>query len=152
MAAGGSSDGGTFQARSWARRRAVQALYQWEMAGQDVSEIDAQFRAGQDMGRADLAYFAELLHQVPARLDDLEARLAPCLDRPLAGLDPVERVILLIGGYELIYRLDIPYRVAINEAVALARVYGAEEGHKFVNAVLDRMAQQQRAAGKTGAE
>ncbi|HQU15572.1 MAG: hypothetical protein B7Z66_00810 [Chromatiales bacterium 21-64-14] len=152
MAAGGSAGGSVYQARSWARRRVVQALYQWEMTGQDVSDIDAQFRVGQDMSRADLAYFEELLHQVPAHLDDLQARLAPFLDRPFAGLDPIERVILLIGGYELGYRLDVPCRVAINEAVALARIYGAEEGHKFVNGVLDRMAQQLRAVEMTGEE
>ncbi|HXH02304.1 MAG TPA: transcription antitermination factor NusB [Candidatus Competibacteraceae bacterium] len=130
--------------RSWSRRYAMQALYQWQMTGQDLGQIDAQFLADQDMDKADEAYFHELLHQVLARVDHINHLLAPCLDRPLEQLDPVERAILWIAGYELCFRRDVPYRVVINEAVELAKRFGAEQGHRFVNGVLDKMARRVR--------
>ncbi|GBE09898.1 hypothetical protein BMS3Bbin12_01290 [bacterium BMS3Bbin12] len=150
MAGRGAVGGGAHQARSWARRRAVQALYQWDLTGQDLTEIEAQFHGGQEMDRADVGYFRELLHQVPACLDELRAALAPCLERPFEALDPVERTILLIGGYELGHRREIPYRVVISEAVSLAQMFGAEDGFRFVNGVLDRLARALRAAETAG--
>lgn len=132
------------RARSWSRRFALQALYQWQLTAQDVGVIDAQFIADQDLSKADVAYFQELLHQIPARCQALDTALATCVDRPLAQLDPVERAILWIGAYELAYRSEVPYRVAINEAIELAKRFGAEQSHRFVNGVLDRLGKRLR--------
>ena len=132
--------------RSQARHHAVQAVYQWQMTGQDVAEIDRQFLEGQDITKFDVGYFRDLLHGVPSHLNALDEALTPLLDRSLASVDPVERAILRLGAYELLYHLEVPYRVAINEAVELAKVFGATDGHKYVNGVLDRMAKQARRA------
>jgi N utilization substance protein B len=126
--------------RGWARRCAAQALYEWQMTGQDPNRIAAQFLADEDLRKADPDYFRELVQQVPARAAEIDTALEPFLDRPLAQVDPVERAILRIGGYELTQRPDIAYRIVINEAVELAKVFGAEQGHRFVNGVLDKLA------------
>lgn len=133
------------RARSRARRCAVQALYQWQLTGQDPAEIEAQFLDEQDMGQVDVEYFRELLHQVVGRQAALDEALAPHLDRPIHEVDPVERAVLRLGAYELACRLDIPYRVVIDEAVELAKRFGAEQGHRFVNGVLDQAARKLRA-------
>ncbi|MDX1251978.1 MAG: transcription antitermination factor NusB [Gammaproteobacteria bacterium] len=133
------------RARSLARRSAVQAIYQWQVAGQDVNQIEAQFVTEQDMKKVDVAYFSELLHEVPAHLAELDDQFASFLDRPIPELDPVERAILRIGAYELKCRPDIPYRVIINEAVELAKTFGAEQSHKYVNSILDKVARKLRA-------
>lgn len=133
------------QARRRARRAALQALYQWQATGQDPAEIERQFVEEQDMSRVDRAYFHELLHRVPAAVEALDACLAPLLDRPLAQVDPVERATLRIGAYELTRRPEIPWRVVINEAVEVAKSFGGEQGHRYVNAALDRLARQVRA-------
>ena len=130
--------------RSQARHHAVQAMYQWQMTGQDVSEIDRQFLEEQDVSKFDIAYFRDLLHGVPSHLHTLDEVLTPLLDRSLESVDPVERAILRLGAYELMYHPEVPYRVAINEAVELAKVFGATDGHKYVNGVLDRMAKRTR--------
>ncbi|MDX1606355.1 MAG: transcription antitermination factor NusB, partial [Candidatus Competibacterales bacterium] len=114
--------------RSWARRLAMQALYQWQLTHQDIGQINAQFLAERELGEADPAYFQELLQQTVLRLDTIEAALGPHLDRPTTQIDPVERAILWLAGYELLYRIDVPYRVIINEAVELAKQFGAEQG------------------------
>ncbi len=134
------------RSRSLARRMSLQALYQWQIAGQNLSDIDAQFREDQDFESVDLSFFLELLHQIPACVNDLNATIDPNLDRPAVQLDPVERAVLWIGTYELLHRPDVPYRVIINEAVDLAKTFGAEQGHRFVNGVLDRIAHSIRAA------
>jgi len=126
--------------RGWARRCAVQALYQWQLTGEDLTLIETRFLADQDLGKADPAYFRELVQQIPARAEEIDTVLTPFLDRPMPQVDPVERAILRIGGYELMQRPDIAYRVVINEAVELAKVFGAEQGHRFVNGVLDKVA------------
>jgi N utilization substance protein B len=126
--------------RSRSRSLAIQALYQWQMAGQDVPAIINHFMLEQDGKKFDSDYFSELVHGVPARVDELDAALAPCVDRALESVDPVERAILRLGTYELIVHPEIPYRVVINEAVELAKVFGAEQGHRYVNGVLDRAA------------
>lgn len=126
--------------RSRARRRALQALYQWDMAAQNLSDIEAQFRDEHQLADTDLEYFSELLHQVPARVDELDGELERYLDRALRFLDPVERAILRIGAYELMQRLDVPYRVVINEAVELCKQFGAEQSHRYINGVLDKVA------------
>ena len=110
------------------------------MTGQDPGRIAAQFLADEDLRKADPDYFWELVQQVPARAAEIDAALEPFLDRPLAQVDPVERAILRIGGYELMQHPDLAYRIVINEAVELAKVFGAEQGHRFVNGVLDKLA------------
>ena len=126
--------------RSWARRCAAQALYEWQMTGQAPGQIAAQFLADEDLNKADTDYFQELVHQIPARAAMLDAALEPFLDRPLALVDPVERAILRIGGYELLEHPELAYRIVLNEAVELAKLFGAEQGHRYVNGVLDKMA------------
>jgi N utilization substance protein B len=126
--------------RSRSRSLAIQALYQWQLAGQDVAAIINHFMLEQDGKKFDSDYFSELVRGVPARIDELDAALAPCVDRALESVDPVERAILRLGAYELIEHPEIPYRVVINEAVELAKIFGAEQGHRYVNGVLDRAA------------
>jgi N utilization substance protein B len=132
------------RSRNWARRFAMQALYQWQLTQQDIGLINAQFLTEQDTSKADLVYFQELLQQTPLRLEAIKAALDPYLDRPFAQIDPVECAILWLAGYELLYRQDVPYRVVINEAVELAKKFGAEQGHRFINGVLDKAARQLR--------
>lgn len=132
------------RARHLARKRAVQALYMWQMTGEDLSDIEGQFLSEHDMKNVDLKYFKELLHKVPAHVQELDDHLSPLLDRPFNELDPVECAIMRMGAYELQHRIDIPYRVVINEAVELAKTFGAEEGHKYVNSILDRVAKKLR--------
>ena len=132
------------RARSLARERAMQALYQWQMTGQNLADIELQFITEQDMKGVDKEYFKELLHEVPKRIDEFDALSKDLLSRPIEQVDPVERAILRIGLYELKQRVDIPYRVVINEAVELAKSFGAEAGHKFVNGTLDKAAKSLR--------
>ncbi len=146
MARGGDEGRNLSRARSRARWFAVQALYQWQLAGQNLSDIEQQFLAEEEIGKCDVEYFLELLHQIPKHLDELDGHLRPFLDRPIGEVDPVERAILRIGVYELAFRPDLPYRVVINEAVERAKTFGAEQGHKFVNGVLDKVAKELRAA------
>jgi N utilization substance protein B len=124
----------------------MQALYQWQLTGQTAAELRNQYAEEEGYGDADADYFRELLGGVTDGAAALDATLATLVDRPLAQLDPVERAVLLIGLYELGHRLDVPYRVVINEGVELAKRFGATDGHKFVNAVLDRAARTLRAA------
>jgi len=132
--------------RSWARRCAAQALYEWQITGQEPSRIAAQFLADEDLRKADPDYFWELIQQIPARAAEIDAALDPFLDRPLAQVDPVERAILRIGGYELMQHPNLAYRIVLNEAVELAKVFGAEQGHRYVNGVLDKLARAVRSA------
>lgn len=122
----------------------MQALYQWHMAGAPLNDIEAEFRADYDFSHVDLEYFQALLHGVPACVDELEASLAPLLDRKLEELDPIERTLLRMGAFELRERPDVPWKVVINEAVALARKFGATDSHKYINGVLDRLARELR--------
>ncbi|MES9836086.1 MAG: transcription antitermination factor NusB [Candidatus Thiodiazotropha sp.] len=132
--------------RSQARKHAVQAIYQWQMAGQDVADIINQFLEEQDLGSFEIPYFRELMKGVPGHLGELDELLKPTLDRAIESVDPVERAILRLGAYELSHKPEVPYRVVINEAVELAKVFGAEQGHKFVNGVLDQVAKKVRPA------
>jgi len=131
--------------RSRARLHAAQALYQWQMTGQDVADIDRQFLAEQKPSSYEVAYFQDLLHGVPSHLRELDGHLTPLLDRAISSVDPVERAILRLGAYELLYHPEVPFRVAINESVELAKMLGATEGHRYVNGVLDKLAKQVRA-------
>ncbi len=123
----------------------MQALYQWDLSGSNLSAIEVQFIEDEDFTKADKDYFHELLHQVPARLDEVEQAFAPYLDRSVNELDPVERAVLRMAGYELLARIDIPYKVVINESVNLTKKFGAEQAYKYVNGVLDKVARNLRA-------
>jgi len=126
--------------RARARRYAMQALYQWDLSGGPIGEIRAQFLEAEDFSRADTGYFKKILKSVPENIEIIDKNITDFIDRPLAQLDPVERAILRIGVCELLLHTDIPYRVAINEAITLTKKFGAEQGHAFVNGVLDRAA------------
>jgi len=130
--------------RRKARHYGMQALYQWYMAGASLNDIEAEFRADYDFSHVDLEYFQALLHGVPACVDELDASFEPLLDRKLDDLDPIERTLLRMGTFELRERLDVPFKVVINEAVALAKKFGATDGHKYINGVLDKVAHQLR--------
>ncbi|MGZ5007904.1 MAG: transcription antitermination factor NusB [Methylobacter sp.] len=133
------------QARTNARKAAVQALYQWQMAGQNLSEIERQFQEEERLKDAQKSYFVELFYGVPKNLDAIDQALSEFVDRPVDTIDPVERAILRIGAYELLHRLDMPYRVVLNESINLAKYFGADGSHKYVNGILDKLAQQKRA-------
>ncbi|MBZ0223382.1 MAG: transcription antitermination factor NusB [Dokdonella sp.] len=133
-------------ARSRARRRALQAVYAWQMSGNRVESIIEQFRHEQDMQIADLPYFEELVRGVVRLHGEFDAALAPLLDREVERVDPIERAALRIAAFELRERIDVPYRVVINEAVEATKRFGAEHGHTYVNGVLDKLAAQWRAA------
>ena len=132
--------------RHKARHYAMQALYQWHMAEAPVSQIEAEFRADYDFAHVDLEYFQALLHGVPASVTELEAVFEPLLDRKLDDLGPVERSLLRMGTWELQHRIDVPWKVVINEGVSLAKKFGATDSHKYINGVLDKVARQLRKA------
>jgi len=127
----------------------MQALYQWQLTQQSEAEIRGQFEAGKELEGGDLEYFSELLRECSQQSQALDSSLGEFIDRPLEQLDPVEHAILLIGMYELASRVDIPYRVVINEGVELSKRFGATDGHRYVNAVLDKAARTKRAAEQT---
>ena len=130
--------------RRRARRRALQALYQWQVNPVAVPELLAQFRQTQDFGNVDDAWFEALVRGVSETSDQLATDLAPFMGRDFASLDLIEQIILKMSAWELRYAPDLPVPVILNEAVDLARRFGAEQGHSFVNAVLDRAARQWR--------
>ena len=134
------SSAANFGARTVARKLALQALYRWQLNLCPWQDLVQEFADDPDMPRADGEYFRVLIQGVCEHSDTLDLALAPLLDRKPAELDPVEHALLLIGSYELQHRLDVPFRVVINESVGLARRFGATDGHKFVNGVLDRAA------------
>jgi N utilization substance protein B len=131
--------------RKSAREFTLQGVYAWLVGGAEVTLIAANLKEDEQFKRADEAYFRTLLVGVIKEEDLLSSRLVPCLDRPLAELSPVERAILLIGAYELVFCPDVPWRVAINEGVELAKKFGGTDGHKYINGVLDKLAQDVRA-------
>jgi len=131
-------------ARRRSREFALQGLYSWLLAGQQVLDIVAQLETAKGFDRADGAYFSLLLGGVIEQQQALEAALVPCLDRRVNELSPVERAILLLGAWELKNSAEVPYRVVINEAVELAKSFGGTDGHKYVNGVLDKLAKSLR--------
>lgn len=126
--------------RHRARRFAVQAVYQWQLTQAEMNDIELQFLVPTDVAPFDRAYFRKIIHGVVAYVAELDEILLPYLDRPLAELSPVELGILRLGTFELKYCLDVPYRVIINEAVELAKIYGAAESYRYINGVLDQVA------------
>lgn len=133
-----------FESRRRARRRALQALYQWHLTGQEADEILNQFREEQDFSNVDTELFASLVRKVIRNQDELDEKIAPFLDRPVKQLDVIEHVILSIATYELLYSIEVPFEVVIDESINLAKQFGAEQGHSFVNGVLDKAARQWR--------
>jgi N utilization substance protein B len=120
-------------------------LYQWQMTGQNLSEIERQFLEEDRLKNAQKSYFTELFYGIPKNLAAIDQALSEFVDRPVDKIDPVERAILRIGVYELMHRLDMPYRVVLNEGINLAKDFGADGSHRYVNGILDKVAQKQRA-------
>ncbi|WP_414638778.1 transcription antitermination factor NusB [Aquabacterium sp.] len=126
--------------RRRAREFALQGLYEWQINPRKVSEIDAHIREQDDFARCDRPHYDALLHGCIDQAAKLDADLIQFLDRPIEELSPVEHAVLWIGAYELAHCLEVPYKVAINEAVELAKSFGGTDGHKYVNGVLDHLA------------
>ena len=137
-------------ARSRSRRRALQALYAWQMSGSAMTAVITQFQHEQDMDVADLEYFEDLLRGVEHNVAALDAALRPHLDREVEQVDPIERAVLRLAAYELKFRPDVPYRVVLNEAIEVTKRFGADHGHTYVNGVLDKLAGDLRAVEKGG--
>ncbi|WP_411360246.1 transcription antitermination factor NusB [Pseudidiomarina salilacus] len=125
-------------ARRKARKLAVQAIYSWQLSENSMSDIEAQFLTDNDTSKFDAEYFMALVRGVAGQAKNLDDALSPFVDRPMAELDQVERAVLRLAAFELRDRLDVPYKVAINEAIELAKSFGADESHRFVNGVLDK--------------
>lgn len=125
----------------------MQALYQWHMSGNSLNVIEAEFHTDNNMSKVDTGYFHEILHGVPANLSATDEDFKPFLKGlTLDQLDPITLALLRMGSYEMRHRIDVPYKVVINEAVNLAKKFGATDSHKFINGVLDRVAEKLRAA------
>jgi N utilization substance protein B len=131
--------------RSRARRRALQAIYAWQVSGGDANAVVAQFAHEQAHEIADLEYFDDLVRGVIGHRGELDASLAQFVDRGIEEVDQIERAALRIAAYELLHRIDVPYRVVINEAIDTTKRFGSEHGHTYVNGVLDHAAAQWRA-------
>jgi len=131
--------------RHKAREAAVQALYQWQLTQQAPEQIENHFIHDHEMADVDVEYFHHLVREIPRHLHELDDHIIPHLDREMAEVDPVERAILRLGTYEFEFQTEIPYRVVLNEAVELAKTFGGEHGHKYVNAILDKVAAKLRA-------
>ena len=136
---------GHYEPRRRARRRALQAIYQWHMTGQEPAEVLRQFLEIQDMKGVDVEHFERLLRGVGENAEALDAELQPFLDRSIDQLEVMELVTLRIGAFELLHCPDLPYRVVLDECVDLAHRFGSEQGHAYVNAVLDKAVRQWRA-------
>ena len=132
--------------RRKARHFGLQALYQWTLSGASATDIEAEFRVDNDFRHTDAEYFSAVLKGVVGDVDALEALFSPALDRKLDELDPIERNLLRLGTFELRDRIDVPYKVVINEAVALAKKFGATDSHRYINGVLDKVAKDLRTA------
>jgi N utilization substance protein B len=145
----GANAGGRRSAQKSTRRRsreiALQGLYEWLLSGADVAVIDAHMREQEGFDKCDSAHFDALLHGCIAEASAIDAVLAKHVDRKTTELSPIEHGVLMIGAYELAHCVDIPYKVAINEAVELAKSFGGTDGHKYVNGVLDKAAAELRA-------
>lgn len=125
--------------RHKARHFALQAVYQWQMTGDRAAEIEKQFLEEQPIRGADLEYFHDLVSGIIANSDHLDEIFVPYISRPLKDLDEVDKAILRLSTFELLYRQDVPYRVVINEGIMLAKEFAEQDSHKFVNGVLDKV-------------
>ncbi|MBA3660135.1 MAG: transcription antitermination factor NusB [Gammaproteobacteria bacterium] len=131
-------------ARHNARRYALQAMYQRQLASTPLADLEAEFLTYHIDKKLDLEYFKELLHGIPLHQKELDREMQPFLERSLQDIDPIELNVLRIAIYELMKRPDVPYRVIINEALELTKKFGSIEGYKFVNGILDRVARKLR--------
>ncbi|MBU3021898.1 transcription antitermination factor NusB [Aestuariibacter sp. A3R04] len=125
-------------ARHKARELAVQGVYAWQMSQNDIAQVELMLATSNDMQKVDMVYFQALLRGVAEQVSELDVKIKPYLGRLPEELDPIEKAILRIATYELTQRMDVPYRVIINEAIELAKSFGAEESHKFINGSLDK--------------
>lgn len=130
--------------RKKARKLALQALYQWHVAEQPVTQIEAEFLADNNMEKVDQEYFSEVLRGVPKLKSELDGYISKHTDRKVEEMTPIELAILRMGTFEFMHRIDVPYKVIINEGVELSKTFGANEAHRFVNGVLDKLAQELR--------
>jgi N utilization substance protein B len=131
-------------ARRNTRRYVLQAMYQWQLSGAALADIESEFLNYQIDKKIDLDYFKDLLHGVPEHQKEIDREIQRYIDRPFAEIDPVELAVLRLSIYELLHRLDVPYPVVINEALELTKKFGSIEGYKFVNGVLDKIAKKHR--------
>ena len=131
--------------RHKARCFAVQAIYQWQLTGNDIDEVVLYFVSDMNTKKNDVDYFRQLVHEVANHSNELDAEFSPYLDRPIDELGPIELAILRLSTYEMMYCLELPYKVAINEAVELGKTFAAKDAHKYINAVLDKVALKARA-------
>ncbi|ASF17390.1 transcription antitermination factor NusB [Shewanella xiamenensis] len=125
--------------RRKARRLAVQAIYSWQLSGNNIADVEHEFLTEQSLDGVDVAYFRELFAGVATKKNQLDELIIPHLDRPIDEVSPVEKAIVRLAAYELTFRKDVPFKVAINEAIELAKAFGADESHKFVNGLLDKL-------------
>lgn len=130
--------------RHQARAHTLQAIYQWQISGSSIDDIEKEFLTEHITEKTDMDYFKELIHNIPKNIDDLDQHITPFIKRPIHEIDQIELAVLRISTYELSKRLEIPYRVIINEALELTKKFGSIEGYKFVNGVLDQVARQLR--------
>ncbi len=132
------------KAKRKARKLALQALYQWLMAKEELYEIEAQFRVVNNMDKVDVDYFCRLLHDIPQHIKTIEEHIEPFVDRKISELNPVELTALRIGAFELLYCPEIPYKVILDESVLLSKTFGSQDGYRYVNGVLNNLARSVR--------
>ena len=137
---------GRIAKRRVARTLLMQAVYQWQIAKQNLNDIEAQFQVDNDFSGVDGEYFSEGLRAIAHQVTELDELFAEYLDRNVSDLDPVELAILRLAAWEFSQRIDVPYRVVLNEGIELAKTFGATDGHKYVNGVLDKLANRLRSA------
>lgn len=125
-------------ARRKARGLAVQAIYSWQLSQNHVSDIEQQMLLDNDVSKIDVEYFQQIIRGVAAHYKELDVALSPYTERPFEEIDQIEKAIIRLSAYELKYRVDVPYKVAINEGIELAKKFGADDSHRFVNGVLDK--------------
>ncbi len=130
--------------RRKAREYAIQAIYQWQMTGNPLHDIEAQYLGTMNAKKVDTQYFQELFMGLLTDLDTVDQQLEPALDRDIEDIDPIERAVIRLSAFELKNRIDIPKKVVINEGIELAKTFGATDGHKFVNGVLDKISKNLR--------
>lgn len=133
------------EARELARQSALQAIYQWQVTGENLSEIERQFAEEHGLGNANREYFSAILHGLPAQIDVIDTALAEFVDRPVNEIDMIEKALLRVGTYELLFRLEVPYRYIINECINLTKEFGNFQSHKYINGILDKVARKHRA-------
>lgn len=129
----------SFKGREKARRYTLQALYSWQLSGNDIKNVEAFYLADRNPKNYDMDYFLRLLRDIASKVQDLDAELTPYLDRPFSSLDPIELTILRIATYELRYCFEVPFKVVLHEAIELAKTFGSQDSYKFINSVLDKM-------------